>query len=105
MTAQDEEKRNQVLARLALSRGEYRAILDPPRVHPEAGQTPASVAGFPRSRTMRTLLSKSGLGTLGAVAAAILVARPRLALKVWRMLPTRMVRKLLIGRALALLFK
>ena len=105
MTAQDEEKRRLVRARLALSREEYRAILDPPRVHPEAGETPARVAGFPRSRTMRTLLSKSGLGTLGAVAAAILVARPRLALKLWRSLPTRMVRRLLIGRVFAMLFK
>jgi hypothetical protein len=105
MTAQDEEKRRLVRARLALSREEYRAILDPPHKHHEAGETPAGPAGFPRSRTMRTLLSKSGLGTLGAVLAAILVARPRLALKIWRMLPTRMVRKLLIGRALGMLFK
>jgi hypothetical protein len=105
MTAQDEEKRKLVLARLALSREEYRLILDPPHKHPEAGETSARITAFPRSRTMRTLLSKSGLGTLGAVLAAILVARPRLALKVWRMLPTRMVRRLLIGRALAALFK
>jgi hypothetical protein len=105
MTAQDEEKRKLVRARLALSREQYRLILDPPRVHPEAGAAPASIAGFPRSRTMRTLLSKSGLGTLGAVAAAILVARPRLALKVWRSLPTRMLRRLLIGRVFAMLFR
>jgi hypothetical protein len=105
MTNQDAEKRNQVLARLAHSRLEYRTILDPPHDHPEEGKTSASLAHFPRSRTMRTLLSKRGLGTLSAVAAAVFLARPKLALKVWRMLPARMVKRLLIGRALAMLLR
>ena len=105
MTNQDAEKRSLVRARLALSREEYRAILDPPHDHHEVGETSAGHASFPRSRTMRTLLSKRGLGTLGAVAAALLMARPRLALKIWRMLPAKMVRRLLIGRALAMLLK
>jgi hypothetical protein len=105
MTDQDAEKRNQVRARLAGSREEYRTILDPSLDNPESGKTSASLANFPRSRTMRTLLSKRGLGTLGAVAAAVLLARPKLALKVWRMLPARVVKRLLIGRALAMLLK
>jgi hypothetical protein len=105
MTDQDAEKRNQVLARLAQSRGEYRTILDPPHDNPEDGKTSASLANFPRSRTMRTLLSKRGLRALSAVAAAVFLVRPRLALKVWRMLPARMVKRLLIGRALAMLLR
>jgi hypothetical protein len=105
MTDRDAEKRNQVLARLGLSREEYRAILEPPHANPADGRTSASLATFPRSHTMRTLLGKRGLGTLSAVAAAILLARPKLALKVWRMLPARMVKRLLIGRALAMLFR
>jgi hypothetical protein len=105
MTDQDAEKRNQVLARLALSRGEYRTILDPAHDHPEDGKTSASLANFPRSRTMRTILSKRGLRTLGAVVAAVFLMRPKLALKVWRMLPARVVKRLLIGRALAMLLK
>jgi hypothetical protein len=104
MTERDAESRDQVRARLAASREEYRAILDPPRPdNLHAGETSAGLAHFPRSRTMRMLLGRRGLGTLGAIAAAILVARPKLALKVWRMLPTKMLRRLLIGRAIAML--
>ena len=102
MTDQDAESRKQVLARLAVSRGEYRAILDPAQGGLDAGQA-AMHAGFPRSRTMQMLMGKRGLGTLGALAAAVLVARPKLALKLWRMVPGRLVKRLLIGRALAML--
>jgi hypothetical protein len=97
------QARNQVRARLAASREEYRTILEPPPHPLNAGETSAGLAHFPRSRTMRMLLGRRGLGTLGAIAAAILVARPKLALKVWRMLPTKMLRRLLIGRAIAML--
>ena len=38
-------------------------------------------AGFPRSRTMQMLMSGRGLGTLGALAAGLIVARPALALR------------------------
>jgi hypothetical protein len=98
----DGESRKQVRARLAQSREEYRAILDPPRLNP-AGETSASHAGFPRSRTMRMLMGKGGLRTIGVLAAGVLLMRPKLALKLWRMLPAKMVKRLLIGRALAML--
>lgn len=102
MTERDAESRNQVRARLAASREEYRAILDPPH-NLHAGETSAGLVHFPRSRTMRMLMGKRGLGTLGAIAAAILLARPKLALKLWRMLPAKMVSRLLIGRAITML--
>ena len=98
----DGESRKQVRARLAQSREEYRIILDPPPLNP-AGETSAGHAGFPRSRTMRMLMGKGGLRTIGVLAAAVLLMRPRLALKLWRMLPAKIVKRLLIGRALAML--
>jgi hypothetical protein len=103
MTDQGAESRSQVLARLAASREEYRAILDPSRDNPAAGETAAGHAGFPRSRTMQMLMGRGGLGTLAALAAALLLARPKLALKLWRMLPGKIVKRLLIGRAIAML--
>jgi hypothetical protein len=104
MKDKDADKRDLVRARIALSREEYRAILEPSHGNPEAGGT-VGPATFPRSRTMRALMGKRGLGTLGALAAALLVMRPKLALKLWRMMPTRMVKRLLIGRAFAMLLR
>ncbi|MGO9930339.1 MAG: hypothetical protein ACLPV8_00755 [Steroidobacteraceae bacterium] len=99
----DLSARNEILAKLAQSREEVRRLLDPP-LEESAGNGAASLSGpgrpgFPRSRTMRMLLSSRGLGTLGALAAGLLVARPALALRLLRMVPAGAVAKLLIARA------
>jgi hypothetical protein len=52
---------------------------------------------------MQMLMSGRGLGTLGAAAAGLLVARPGLALRLLRMLPAGAVAKTLLIRAISAL--
>jgi hypothetical protein len=102
MTDRDEAVRAEILARLAVSREELRLLLDPPRKEDGAGggSIPgAHSGGFPRSRTMQLLMSGRGLGTLGAVAAGLLVARPALALRLLRMLPASALARMFLVRA------
>jgi hypothetical protein len=102
MIDRDVAARAEVLARLSATREELRQILDPPRNEAgSAGNEGVRAAGFPRSRTLQMLMSGRGLGTLGAVAAGLVVARPALALRVLRMLPTGAVGRMLLVRALA----
>jgi hypothetical protein len=103
MADRDEAARAAILARLATSREELRNILDPPRKEPngDGGATAGDDLGaFPRSRTMQMLLSGRGLGTLGAAAAGLLVARPALALRLLRLLPASAIGKMILARAL-----
>lgn len=101
MTERDEAEVNEVRARLTQSREEYRLLLDPPRE--ESGAPPPAYrqSGFPRSRTMQVLMSSRGLGALGVLAGGFLVARPALAFRLLRMLPTGTVAKAIIARALS----
>ncbi|MDP9065567.1 MAG: hypothetical protein M3O06_06870 [Pseudomonadota bacterium] len=90
----------QTLARLAESREEIRRLLDPP---PEPPETPVGgVSGqFPRSRTMQVLTSGRGIKTVGAVVGGLLMARPALALRLIRVVPTGAVARVLLGKALS----
>jgi hypothetical protein len=93
--------RRAVLAKLAQSREEVRQILDPPPGESHGGDAPQdSGSQFPRSRTMRALLSSRGLGAVGALAGGLLVARPSLALRVLRMVPVSTVGKMLIAKVI-----
>ncbi len=105
MTDQDDAARAEILARLAVSREELRRALDPPRNESGAGGSKHSdhSGGFPRSRTMQMLMSGRGLGTLGAAAAGLLIARPALALRLLRILPAGAVAKTILLRAFAAL--
>jgi hypothetical protein len=105
MTDRDEAARAEILARLAASREELRRALDPPRNESDAGGSKHSdhSGGFPRSRTMQMLMSGRGLGTLGAAAAGLLIARPALALRLLRMLPAGAVAKTILLRVVAAL--
>jgi hypothetical protein len=105
MTDRDEAARAEILARLAASREELRRALDPPLDESDAGSSKHSdgPGGFPRSRTMQMLMSGRGLGTLGAAAVGLLVARPGMALRLLRMLPAGAVAKTLLIRAIAAL--
>jgi len=96
----DAAARDLIRTRLAQSREELRLLLDPP---PQADGSPASVnghGGFPRSRTMQMLMSSRGLGTLGALAGGLLLARPTLALRLLRFVPAGSVAKILMAKAL-----
>jgi hypothetical protein len=101
MTDPNDSAREELLARLAESRQELRHVLEPQRMEHSDGTQSAS--GFPRSRTMRMLMSSRGLGTLGAAAAGLLVARPALALRLFRLVPISAVARAVIVRALGAL--
>ena len=98
--------REETLARLAASRAEIRRLLEPPpRVSPGEGPDSGATGrgAFPRSRTMKMLLSARGAGTLGAVVCGLLVARPQLALRLLRMLPTGAIGRILLVKAISAL--
>lgn len=97
--------RDEILARLALSRAEIRRVLEPPPPRPhhsgayEAHLDESIGGAFPRSRTMKVIMSGRGLGTVGAVVGGLLMARPALALRLLRMLPTGAVARMLMVKA------
>ena len=97
MNPRDEAQRNAILARLAESRAEIKRLLEP---RPEdEGEAPEDDGiGFPRSRTMRALMSGRGLGAVGATAAGLLIARPALAWRLIRMLPAGALMRVALAR-------
>jgi hypothetical protein len=100
----DAPARDLIRSRLAQSREELRLLLDPPATPSEGGQSSANGhAGFPRSRTMQMLLSGRGLGTLGALASGLLIARPALALRLLRLVPASSVAKMLMSKVMSAL--
>jgi hypothetical protein len=105
MVDRDAQAKTLIHARLVQSREELRSILDPPPAnYGDGGQAPRNGnAGFPRSRTMQMLLSSRGLGTLGALAGGLLVARPALALRLLRFVPAGSVAKMIMARAIGAL--
>lgn len=108
MARSNDTARIETLARLAESRAEIRRVLEPPP-RPAAAANGESFAesvggpGFPRSRTMKLLLSGRGLGTVGAVVGGLLLARPALALRLLRVLPTGAVARMLVVKAVSAL--
>ncbi|SRR5579859_421821 len=104
MDDRDASARSLIHARLAQSREELRSILDPPPGDKGRGGMPGEgTGGFPRSRIMRTLLSGRGLGTLGALASGLLLARPALALRLLKLVPASAVAKILMAKAMGAL--
>ena len=101
--AQRVATRDEIRARLAQSRAEIRRLLDPPREQSaEAGRKAGGAAGeFPRSRTMQTLTSGRGLGAVAAVLGGLLIARPALAWRLIKLLPSGAIARMLVVRALA----
>ncbi len=102
MTAGDSTERDAIMARLAQTRGEISRLLEPPPA-PSEGESsnPDGLAGgFPRSRTMRALMTGRGIGAVGALAGGLFLARPRMAWRLLRMLPTGAVTRMVIGRVI-----
>jgi hypothetical protein len=79
--------RDAILARLAETRAEIKHLLEPRAEEDGESAMDDSETGFPRSRTMRMLLSGRGLGAVGATLAGLLVARPTLIWRLVRMVP------------------
>ncbi len=91
----DDAARDAILARLAQTRAEIRHLLEPrPEEDGEASPDDAG-NGFPRSRTMRMLMTGRGLGAMGATLAGLLVARPTLIWRVVRMVPKGAIMRML----------
>jgi hypothetical protein len=105
MVDRDANARRLIQTKLAQSREELRFVLDPPPgEHGGSGSAPGNGhGGFPRSRTMQMLLSGRGLGTLGALAGGLLIARPALALRLLRFVPANAVAKMLMAKAVGML--
>jgi len=111
MALQDEASKLETLAKMAESRAEIRRVLEPqPRLFQRnpggARQRDGEADGpephegvFPRSHTMRLLMSGRGLGTVGAVVAGLVIARPALALKLLRMVPLGTVARVVMLKA------
>ena len=101
MTTPDAPDRDELMARLAQSRAEISRLLEPPpdSGSEEAGERPGELwGGFPRSRTMRALMSGRGIGAVGAMAGGLLLARTRFAWRLLRMLPTGAVTRMVVAR-------
>jgi hypothetical protein len=99
MTPGEELQRKAILAKLAESRAEIKRLLEP-RAEEAGGAGNDDGTGFPRSRTMRALMSGRGLGAVGATAAGLLMARPALAWRLIRMLPTGALLRMGMARVL-----
>jgi len=111
MGIHDDADKLETLAKLARSRAEIRRVLEPPPRIGSGAERRRSADGvahdpadprdgvFPRSHTMRLLLSGRGIGTIGAILGGLVMARPALALKLLRMLPTGAVTRMLMVKA------
>jgi len=104
----------ETLAKMAETRAEIRRLLEPrPRLFrggADAGRPADGGADghelpevFPRSHTMRLLMSGRGIGTVAAVVAGLVLARPALALKLLRMIPAGAVARILMQKAITAL--
>lgn len=114
MTPDDDAAKMATLAKLAQSRADIRRILEPPLRSANGtdredfaavgdGIADSHEGVFPRSRTMRLLMSGRGVGTVGALLGGLVLARPALAFKLVRMLPTGAVARMLMIKAVATL--
>ncbi len=102
MAIEDANARRAILDKLAQSRDEIRAILDPPPASDSGhGGTPRGSDPFPRSRTMRALFSSHGIGAAASLAGGLLIARPALALQLLRLIPVGTVGKMLLAKAVS----
>jgi hypothetical protein len=97
--------RSETLARLAQCREELRQTLASPPEPDGIERAAARGAGgeFPRSRTMKAIFTGRGIGTVGALIGGLIMARPELALRLLRMIPTGAIARLLAGKVVSAL--
>ncbi len=88
---EEREARRRITERLGRTRAELKQLLVPPagereandQASPEAGEG----SGFPRSRTLKLLLSGRGAWTALSLLGGFLISRPALALEILKLLP------------------
>jgi hypothetical protein len=100
MSHSDHIDRDAVMARLAESRAEISRLLEPPNESADRKPRASADGAFPRSRTMRALLTGRGLGAAGAVAGGLLLSRPGLAWRLLRMFPAGALSRIVMARML-----
>jgi hypothetical protein len=101
MSPPQKTDRDAILARLAETRAEIGRLLEPPPDGDhDTAAGPAIDGQFPRSRTMRALMTGRGLGAAGAIASGLLLSRPRLVWRLLRVLPTSAVARMVLGRVI-----
>lgn len=105
MTDTDDVERQDTLARLAESRAEILRILEPPPQNESPDAAGEQSAAFPRSRTMKLLLTGRGIGTLSALIGGLAIARPALVFRLVRMIPAGAVARMLLVKGIAALRK
>ena len=95
-----EAERDAIRARLAQSRAEIEALLEPPP--PGVGESEAARLDgeFPRSHTLKLLMSGRGLSAVGALASGLLLARPGLVWRLMRAIPTGAIARMILLRVL-----
>ena len=102
MTGRDDPVQAEIRSRLAVSRHELSRLFDPPPRDSEQGSRTDDHGDpfFPRSRTMKMLMGGRGLGMLAALAGGLFIARPGLALRLLRRLPTGTVVRMVLAKSL-----
>jgi hypothetical protein len=86
------------VARLAETRRQLLELFLPERER--RGESEARTGAFPRSRTLRLLLSRHGFGAVSALAGGLLLARPALLWRLLRWAPIRTIAKTMLLRLL-----
>jgi hypothetical protein len=99
MIDQSAVSQTRTLARLAETRRQLLELFLPERDSVGDPSAPRDGA-FPRSRTLRLLLGRHGVGALSALAGGLLLARPAL---LWRLLRWGPVRAIAKGMLLRIL--
>ncbi len=103
MTLEEMQARQRTLEKLGRSRAELRLLLEPPTAaHGSPAAAGAADGAFPRSRTMRLLLSGKGLGVVGALLG-LMLSRPAPALRLLRLLPVGRITLLALRKAIGAL--
>jgi hypothetical protein len=100
MIEQSAGTQTRTVARLAETRRQLLELFLPER-NADGTSAPGPDDAFPRSRTLRLLLGRHGLGAVSALAGGLLIARPALLWRLLRWAPVRAIAKTLLVRLLA----
>jgi hypothetical protein len=99
MIEQSAATQTRTVARLAETRRQLLELFVPER--DADGKSAPGTDAFPRSRTLRLLLGRHGLGAFSALAGGLLLARPALLWRLLRWAPVRAIAKTMLIRLLA----
>lgn len=100
-TSDGDAGRRLTVASLAHSRARLRELLDPAEQDLDSDPAATAAAGrFPRSRTMRLLAGRNGVRTIAALGAGLLLSRPALGIRLFKIIPIGALARVLLARLL-----